>query len=129
MSYLRTGASSFYKGAEMKKKPENLFHFYTFVAEDALKTGDPFQLSCNCGGKVTIMPPIQEDSVVCPLCESTIKMLVIEGDPGCIIGADEEGKPMLIPVQGSQKKQPCEMSEQEIHNILKDIPTAARENK
>lgn len=106
----------------MKKKQKPQFDLYTFVAGAALKTGEPFQLSCNCGGRITIMPPFQEESVVCPSCELTIKILVLDGDPGCIIGADENGKPRLIPVQGSKQKQPDEMSEQEISNILKNIP-------
>ena len=58
---------------------KNQFDLYTFVAGAALEKGVPFQLECNCGGVVTIMPPFQDEYVVCPRCESNIKMLVIEG--------------------------------------------------
>jgi hypothetical protein len=50
------------------------------------------------------MPPLQEELVVCANCESSIKLLVIEGDPGYVFGADPDGEPMLIPVQGSSKE-------------------------
>ena len=86
------------------------FDLYTFVAGAALERGSPFPLSCNCGGVVTIMPPFQDEFVICPLCESKIKMLVIEGDPGYIIGADPDGTPKLLPVQGSAKLHPGELS-------------------
>ena len=62
------------------------FDLYTFVAGDALEKGTPFPLRCNCGGMVTIMPPFQDEYVVCPQCEFRIKMIVITGDPGYIIG-------------------------------------------
>ena len=60
-------------GAQKAKK----FDLYTFVAGAALETGEPFPLECNCGGVVTIMPPFQDEYVVCARCESTIKMLVM----------------------------------------------------
>ena len=53
---------------------------YTFIAGAALKENIPFPVNCNCGGVITIMPPMQEDKVICPKCESIIKMLIIEGD-------------------------------------------------
>ena len=71
------------------------------MAGAALEGAKPFSLECNCGGVVTIRPPFQDEYVVCPRCESRIKMMVIEGDPGYIIGCDVSHKPMLIPVQGS----------------------------
>jgi hypothetical protein len=79
------------------------FDLYTFVASDALKQERPFALECNCSGIVTIMPPFEEEFVVCPNCESTIKILAIEGDPGFILGKNGEGEVILIPVQGSDK--------------------------
>jgi hypothetical protein len=83
-----------------KKKVK--FDLVTFVAGAALERGEPFFLKCNCAGTVTIMPPLQEEFVVCPLCELKIKILVLEGDPGYIAGLGTDGKtPTLIPVQGS----------------------------
>ncbi|MGB8725371.1 MAG: hypothetical protein WCD15_21635, partial [Terriglobales bacterium] len=88
------------KGHDMPPKQEK-FDLYTFVAGAALQAGKPFQLECNCSGIVTIMPPFQDEYVVCPRCESRIKMIVIEGDPGYIIGADPDGTPKLLPVVAS----------------------------
>lgn len=94
------------------------FDLFTFVAGDALEGGLPFPLECNCGGVVTIMPPFQDEYVVCPGCESTIKMLVLEGDPGYVLGADPDGTPKLLPVQGSEMPSPSEISSQERDAIL-----------
>ena len=45
-------------------------------------------------------------------------MLVIEGDPGYIIGADPDGTPKLLPVQGSSKPQPGQLPPAERDAIL-----------
>jgi hypothetical protein len=100
-------------------KPKSTqFDLYTFVAGDALEANKPFSIKCNCGGVVTIMPPFQDEYVVCARCESKIKILVIEGDPGYIIGADPDGTPKLLPVQGSSKPHPNMLSEKERDAIL-----------
>ena len=99
-------------------KNRQTFDLYTFVAGAALKGGKPFALECNCGAVVTIMPPFQDESVVCPRCESTIRMLVVEGDPGYIIGRGPDEKPTLLPVQGSLKPHPSQLSQQERDAIL-----------
>jgi hypothetical protein len=80
------------------------FDLYTFVAEHGIRTEEPFPLHCNCGSIVTIMPPFQEQFVVCPNCESTIKIVLLEGDPGYVLARNHDGEPMLIPVQGSSKE-------------------------
>ena len=97
------------------------FDLYTFVAGAALAAGKPFPLQCNCRGVVTIMPPFQDEYVVCPRCESRIKMLVIEGDSGYIIGADPDGTPKLLPVQGSSKPDPSQLSPTERDAILAKV--------
>lgn len=94
------------------------FDLYTFVAEAALESGKPFPLQCNCGGVVTIMPPFQDEHVVCPRCEARIRMLVIGGDPGYIIGADSDGNPRLLPVQGSASAHPSTLAPSERDAIL-----------
>lgn len=94
------------------------FDLYTFVAGAALEPGRPFRLKCNCGGVVTIMPPFQDEFVVCARCESRIRMLVIEGDPGYIIGADSSGMPQLLPVQGSSSPHPNTLTAAEQEAIL-----------
>ena len=48
-------------------------------------------------------------------------MLVIEGDPGYIIGADPDGTPKLLPVQGSSKLHPSKLSEAEREAILEQV--------
>jgi hypothetical protein len=94
---------------------------FTFVAENAIKNSDTFTLNCNCGGRVIIMSPFQEKEVTCPECESLIKILVVSGDPGYVIGTDEKGEPKLLPVQGS-KAQPIELlSESEKNQILQKV--------
>ena len=102
------------------------FDLYTFVAGAALEAGKPFSLECNCGGVVTIMPPFQDEYVVCARCESRIKMLVIEGDPGYIIGADPDGTPKLLPVQGSSKPHPSKLSEAKRKAILEQVRSQFR---
>jgi hypothetical protein len=103
--------------------PEESEHFdlYTFVAGAALQRLVPFPLECNCGKVITILPPFQDEYVVCPGCESRIKMLVIEGDPGYIIGADPDGSPRLLPVQGSSKPHPNQLSSAERGAILSKV--------
>jgi hypothetical protein len=58
------------------------------------------------------MPPMQEDIVVCPRCESRIKINVLSGEPEYVMGMSPGGEPMLIPVQGSAKEK-LEISEEE----------------
>ena len=48
-------------------------------------------------------------------------MLVIEGDPGYIIGADPDGTPKLLPVQGSSKPHPGKLSPSERDAILAQV--------
>jgi hypothetical protein len=97
------------------------FNLYTFVAEAAVERGEPFPLKCNCGGVVTVMPPFQERAVICPVCESSIGIHIIEGDPGYIIGRNPNGEPTLIPVQGSSAKPLEAMTEPERQEILKNV--------
>jgi len=97
------------------------FDLYSFVAGAALASHSPFQLECNCGGVVTILPPFQDLYVVCPRCESTIKMLVLDGDPGYVIGKSPDGEPTLLPVQGSAAPHPATLSPDEREEILKDV--------
>ena len=99
----------------------NTFDLYTFVAGSALASGKPFALECNCGAVVTIMPPFEDEYVVCARCEATIKMLVIEGDTGYIIGQGSDGEPTLLPVQGSSKPHPSQLSGEERKAILAQV--------
>ncbi len=101
------------------------YDLYTFVAEDALKDDKPFPLRCNCGGVVTILPPFEEEFVVCPNCESSIKILVIEGDPGFIVGRNSDGEVTLLPVQGSEKAR-C-MSPEERDRALRQASQSFRD--
>ena len=82
------------------------FDMYTFVAGAALKDGTTFHIRCNCGGRAPITPPLATDFVICPDCGTSIKFLVMEGDPGYVVGQAPDGEPMLIPVQGTKAKPP-----------------------
>lgn len=93
---------------------------FAFVAEVAVLSGKPFPITCNCGGLITIMPPLQEEMVVCAQCESRIKLLVLTGDPGYVFGQAPDGEPMLIPVQGSSKEK-LEISSEERQRLLDEI--------
>jgi hypothetical protein len=99
-----------------KLKPD----LFAFVAGAAVERGDPIPITCNCGGVITIMPPLQEDLVVCARCESRIKLLVLEGDPGYIVGSDPGGEPRLFPVQGSSKEK-LDISDEQRAKALEDI--------
>ncbi|GGF18040.1 hypothetical protein GCM10011611_24850 [Aliidongia dinghuensis] len=101
------------------------YDLYTFVAGEALESGKPFQLRCNCGGTVTILPPMQEESVYCPSCEAHIKALCLEGDPGYVIGLGTDGKPTLMDVQGSKATPSHLLTEERRREILANIPVNA----
>jgi hypothetical protein len=105
------------------------FDLYALVAGAALERGKPFPLQCNCGGVVTIMPPFQDEFVVCPRCEARIRILVVEGDPGYIIGANSDGTPQLLPVQGSSKPHPDKLPAAERDAILAQIKERFRKDK
>jgi hypothetical protein len=48
-------------------------------------------------------------------------MLVVEGDPGYIIGRGPDEKPTLLPVQGSSKPHPGQLSQEERNRILAKV--------
>jgi len=100
----------------------------TFVAGVAVERGEPLAITCNCGGVITIMPPLQEDLVVCAKCESRIKILVVSGDPGFIVGRAPNGDPMLIPVQGSTKKK-LNISAEEQRRIVEKLKEEWKESE
>ena len=97
---------------------QHKFDTHIFIAGAAIRTGQTFHVTCKCGGRIPVTPPLSTSLVVCPGCHSTMKMLVDEGDTGFIIGATPEGQPMLIPVQGSSKS-PDDLSPEERDRILK----------
>jgi hypothetical protein len=68
---------------------------------------------------------MQEDLVVCPRCESRIKINVLSGDPGYVMGMTPDGETMLIPVQGSSKEK-LEISAEERHRVLDEIKQKGR---
>jgi hypothetical protein len=93
---------------------------FTFLAGIAVERGDPIPVTCNCGSVITIMAPLQEELVVCPKCESRIKLLVLTGDPGYLIGRAPNGEPMLIPVQGSSPEK-LAISDEQRKSMLEKI--------
>jgi hypothetical protein len=101
----------------MPQKPKQ-FDLHTFVAAAALEAGKAFPLECNCGGVVAIMPPFQENALSARAANRKIRMLAIEGDPAYIIGADPDGTPRLLPVQGSSKPHSIKLTAVERDAIL-----------
>jgi len=101
---------------------------FTFVAGIAVERNEPLPITCNCGGVITIVPPLQEHVVVCARCESRIKILVLEGDPGYVCGFDSSGEPMLTPVQGSSK-QKLDISDEERRKVLEDARKRFRKHQ
>lgn len=75
------------------------------------------------------MPPFQDEYVICPRCESKIRMLIIEGNPGYIIGKSSEGELTLLPVQGSTEPHPNTLSQAEREAILSNIRTKLPKEK
>ncbi|MGA2602656.1 MAG: hypothetical protein ABSG14_00360 [Verrucomicrobiia bacterium] len=106
--------------------PENDYDLYAFVAGDALKEGHTFQLQCNCGGTAPMTPPLKTEFVVCPKCASKIKVLVIAGDPGYIIGRDASGEPTLLSVQGSAATPPHQLPPEERRRIIERVKQQMR---
>jgi len=100
---------------DQRMKPD----LFTFVAEIAVERGDPIAITCNCGSVITIMPPLQEEVVICPGCELRIKLMVLSGDPGYVLGRAPDGEPMLIPVQGSSREE-LELSPAERRRVLEE---------
>ena len=94
---------------------------YTFLAEDAISSGQTFEITCNCGGKAPVTAPLSTEFVVCPKCTAKIKVLLIEGDPGYIMGVDAGGEPTLLPVQGSKAIHPSLLPPEERKRIIEDI--------
>jgi|HubBroStandDraft_6_1064221.scaffolds.fasta_scaffold02545_7 hypothetical protein len=111
----------------MKKKRK--FDLHTFVAGDALESGDAFPVHCNCSGIITVFSPFEEEFVVCPKCESRIGIHILDGDPGYIFGANPAtGEPILIPVQGSSE-QKLNLSPKERERLLAEARKRFSEKK
>ena len=78
------------------------YDLHTLVAGAALQPGKPFPLRCNCGGVAPILPPINTDSVTCPDCGAKIRLMILKGDPGYLMGQDPKtGREFLFQAQGS----------------------------
>ena len=106
------------------------YDLFTFVASDALRFGRTFHVTCNCGGRMPITPPIKSEFVVCPDCHAIIKLLVIEGDPGYIIIKNPTtGEPDLAAVQGSTAKTPDQLTPKERADILTTVKEQIRKQQ
>lgn len=105
------------------------FDLTAFVAKNAVENNQTFILTCNCGATVTIMPPFQDEYVRCYNCRSIIRMLLLEGDPGYLIGANEEGEWILLPVQGSAAKDLSLLTDYEKKEIIKKAKKNMEKNK
>jgi len=108
-----------------KKREYDLF---TFVAGGALREGETFLLRCNCGAGAPITPPLSTEFVVCPDCMAIIKVLVLDGDPGYVIGQGTDGEPILLPVQGSSAKPVSDLTSEERNQIISNIKRQMRDD-
>jgi len=103
---------------------------YALVAGDAIERahvdGSEFEVTCNCGGKA---PLIADQPIRCPQCLRSIAVIVLEGDPGYVLGAEPSGEPRLLPVQGSTTRPLSSLSPAEYRRILDDMVAGAKKNK
>lgn len=104
---------------------ENDYDLHTFIAESALRPGMAFNVQCNCGGVAPVTPPLKTEFVVCPKCLSKIRLLILEGDPGYILGRDpQSGKEFLIRAQGSSVPPPETLPDKERARIIAKMKKA-----
>jgi hypothetical protein len=102
------------------------YDLHTFVAGAALQAGQTFQLQCNCGGIAPITPPLSTEFVICPKCMSKIRVMVLEGDPGYLLGKDPKtGKEFLFQAQGSTAPPPQTLPLEEQERIIAQMKKAA----
>lgn len=102
---------------------------YAFVAGDAVeackRSGTVFQVKCNCGGEV---PLLVGQPLRCLACLRSIGVLVLDGDPGYVVGS-VDGTPALLPVQGSQAPPLSSLSVEErermLQQAIRNLPKAA----
>jgi hypothetical protein len=105
---------------------EQDYDFHTFVASVALRDGKTFHVQCNCGGTAPITPPLKTEFVVCPKCTAKIRVMVMEGDPGYMLGRDPSGKDFLFTAQGSSAKPVHELSQPEQESIIAKMKSQAK---
>lgn len=97
-----------------------MFDLFTFVAETAIQQDEPIPIRCDCGGMITLIPPLEREVIVCPACKSRIKVVVVSGDPGYVSASTPNGDPMLIPVHGSSPEK-LAMSAEDREKTLDEI--------
>lgn len=116
------------KAANQKSSSDGPFDLHAFVAEAALKPGEAFLLRCNCGGVAPIVPPLSSDAVTCPDCGARIRVMVLEGDPGYMVGQDPKtGREFLFQAQGSSAPPPQILPPDEQARIISTIKAAAKQ--
>jgi hypothetical protein len=116
------------KTANPKSSSDGPYDLHTFVAEAALQPGKAFPLRCNCGGVAPVVPPMGSDSVTCPGCGARIRVMVLEGDPGYLLGQDPKtGREFLFQAQGSSGPPPQTLPPEEQARIIAEMKKAARQ--
>ena len=73
----------------------------TFVSGKKLSENDGIPIFCNCGCVAILKKGFEGERWRCFGCGSTIKTLMLGNDSGYVIGANPDGSPRLIPVQGN----------------------------
>jgi hypothetical protein len=115
----------------MAKQP-----LYTFVAGGAWEEGVTFNVKCNCGGDAPLTPQsvkgygyskkasaakvVDQLETQCQACKTTIKVSVLEGDPGYVL-TRTSGVDSLLRPQGSTAKPVSKLTADERQQIIAEI--------
>jgi len=105
------------------------YDLHTFIAGAALTVGQTFHVECNCGGTAPITPPLKTEFVICPKCTAKIRVMVLDGDPGYMLGCDPSGKEFLFTAQGSSTKPVHELTQAEQEAIIAEVKKQASGHK
>jgi hypothetical protein len=109
---------------------------FTMVAGGALEADTVFNLRCNCGGNAPVTPTsvvgfgyskkggptrsVGKLEGLCERCGTTIKAMVLEGDPGYVLTI-QDGKDVLFLPQGSTSVPVSQLSPEERAEILAQL--------
>ena len=92
-----------------------------YIASDAIEGGKSFLVTCNCGRKIPLPRPLMV--MICPGCMSSIKPIVLGGNPSAIPTKDPAtGKERPYPVQGYNPQKPETTGWLKVVDVPKDEP-------
>lgn len=103
--------------------------YYTFIAEDAIKNQKTIRITCDCSNILTIDPPIQEQYIFCPNCESKINYIVLQGNPDYMPIQLPNGETTMVDVAGSGAPSFDSLSLEEKQKMTSDFLEQVDKNK